>query len=284
MEKIYLPEVFTDIVDLKKYKIHFAKRATNGSEPLDSFMRDMDEWRDWNRYSNAYKDNGIKKKPTDYFSREFIFSLISFYPERDTWLFGGIWRVTDRNLTEGNDTPYTIELCEHFSKFIGRLKIQYTHNERMVRNNMENHFSKLIVKELLDEVYSTYVFPGYRNLDIPFKTLENVIQNGNPAWKNALSLKGIYLITDASSGKIYVGKADGENGIWQRWSDYIADGHGGDVELQKIVKSQGMDYVRAYYKFTLLEIVQTWDEINIREDYWKRVLMSRAKEIGHNRN
>ena len=52
MEKIYLPEVFTDIVDLKKYKIHFAKRATNGSEPLDSFMRDMDEWRDWNRYSN----------------------------------------------------------------------------------------------------------------------------------------------------------------------------------------------------------------------------------------
>lgn len=285
MADIYLSELFTGLAPLENYKIHFAKRA-DGSEPLDAFMRDMDEWREWNCYSKAHKDDGTAKKPRDDFNREYIFSLISFYPENDTWLFGGIWRVVNRDLTVGNDYPYTVELCDDYIKFIGRLKILFTHNERGVRNYMETYFPRLVVKELLDEEYSTYSFPGYKNLDVPFRTLENVIRKDNPAWKNALSLKGIYLITDTVTGKKYVGQAGGEHGVWQRWSDYIADGHGGDVDLKKLVDSKGMEYVRQHYKFTLLEIVQAWDESDIddRESYWKRVLMSRMESVGHNKN
>ena len=275
MSTIYLSELFTQLDQLENYKIHFAKQA-EGTEPLDAFMRSMNEWKDWNRYS------GHK----NWYNRTYIFSLISFYPERDTWLFGGIWKVLERDFSVTNGYPYKIELCENYSNFIGRLKISYSHNERTVRNVMESYFPNLIVKELLDDVYSTYSFPGYKNLDLPFKTLENVIQKDNPAWKSPLSINGIYLITDIKTGKRYVGSASGEAGIWARWSDYIHNGHGGDVDLQRLVAEKGLDYVRESFKFSLLEITSTWDvnEILDRESYWKRVLLSRMADLGHNKN
>lgn len=275
MSDIFLSELFTELGPLDSYKIHFAKRS-EAFEPLDAFMRDRDEWKEWNRYSSKKDD----------YNRDYIFSLISFYPERDTWLFGGIWKVLGRDFSKNDNYPYTIELCDNYKKYVGRLKITYTHNERTVRNKMENYFSKLIVKELLEDEFSTYLFPGYKNLDLPFKTLEHVIIKDNIAWKTALSIYGIYLITDIRTGKKYVGSASGETGIWKRWSDYIFNGHGGDVDLKKLVDDKGFDYVRENYKFTLLETTNSWNESEIfgRESYWKRALLSRMEDIGHNKN
>lgn len=275
MENIYLSDIFTDLHPLTEYKIHFAKH--DSTEPLDAYMRDFSEWELWNRWS----------KGKDHFNRKYIFSLIDFYPEQDTWLFGGIWEVISRDFANGGDYPYEISLCPEYKNFIGRLKIKYAHKDRTVRNRMENYFSEFIVKEVLEEPYSIQAFPGYKNLDVPFSTLENVIHKDHPSWKNALTIKGIYLITDTKTGKKYVGKASGENGFWQRWSNYIYDGHGGDVDLKKLIDSNGgIDYARKYYKFTLLEIVESNIEKDIddRESYWKRVLLSRMASVGHNKN
>jgi hypothetical protein len=41
-------------------------------------------------------------------------------------------------------------------------------------------------------------------------------------------VQGIYLITDSSNGKQYVGKADGTERILGRWKNYASDGHGGN--------------------------------------------------------
>ena len=182
--------------------------------------------------------------------------------------------------------PYEVELEETYSEYIGRLKIKYEYKDRATRVKMEKHFSSMAVKEILEEPYSTFVFPGYKNIDVPFKTLESIMKKDVLEWKTALSIKGIYLITDTKTGKKYVGKADGEKGIWQRWSDYISNGHGGDVDLIKLVKSKGFEYVRQYFKFSLLEAITGWDENDIddRESFWKRVLMSRLEKFGHNKN
>ncbi len=275
MNDIYLSEFFTDLHPLHEYKIHFAK--PDSEEPLDAYMRGFEEWTWWNRFSTGKDD----------FNRKYIFSLISFYPERDTWLFGGIWEVIERDFENGGNYPYKIVLCEEYQKFIGRLKIKYSHRERQVRNRMENYFHQLIVKELLEEPYAIHPFPGYKNLDISFMALENVILKDHPSWKNALTIKGIYLITDTKTGKKYVGKASGEKGVWQRWSDYISDGHGGDVDLKKLLDANGgLTYARNYYKFTLLEIAESYtaNDIDDRENYWKKVLMSRLEVAGHNKN
>lgn len=46
-------------------------------------------------------------------------------------------------------------------------------------------------------------------------------------------MQGIYLITDSSNGKKYVGKADGAEGILGRWKVYASDGHGGNHVLRE---------------------------------------------------
>lgn len=63
--------------------------------------------------------------------------------------------------------------------------------------------------------------------------MKRVLEKDN--WKTALqNQKGVYLLTDKSNGKMYVGSAYGENMILGRWIAYIATGHGGNVELRKL--------------------------------------------------
>ena len=48
--------------------------------------------------------------------------------------------------------------------------------------------------------------------------------------------KGVYLITDTSNGKMYVGSAYGENMILGRWKSYVKTGHGGNEGLKGLSK------------------------------------------------
>lgn len=70
-------------------------------------------------------------------------------------------------------------------------------------------------------------FPGYRHVILPKVTLNLVVDQDVPSWRAALSaVAGIYLITDMKTGKVYVGSATGDGGIWTRWSQYAATGLG----------------------------------------------------------
>jgi hypothetical protein len=92
------------------------------------------------------------------------------------------------------------------------------------------------------------------------------------------------LITDTKTGKLYVGSATGEGGIWSRWSDYSKNGHGGNKELIKILKDEGAEY-SDNFQYSVLEIADTHsskDDVLERESYWKNVLCSR--DFGYNAN
>ena len=282
MKEIKLKAIFPDINPFD-YKIHFARRGPNGIEPLDEYMADtkhLEFWKEWNTYSTG----------KNHYNRPYIFSLIYDYHEEDTWLFGGVWEVIDKDM-RSKSHPYIIKSVSRFAPFIGRLTIKYSYKNRATRVRMEEHFDKMLVKEILENPYIEH-FPGYKNIDLPFETLRTIMKDsnkgnkGNKEWKEALSIKGIYLITDTKTGKKYVGKADGENGIWGRWKCYIRNGHGGDVALKELMERKGLTYAMNNYKFTLLEPITGEDEpvINERESYWKRVLMTRDKKYGNNRN
>jgi len=271
MRAIKLNSIFPNL-DPNEYKIHFARKA-NDSEPLDVFIEDFDEWKNWNMSSGG----------KDSYNRKFIFSLINFYPEADTWLFGGVWEVISKDMRRNH--PYEIKLVNSFKPFIGRLKLSYCYKDRTTRARMENHFDDMVVKEILEEPYFDE-FPGYKNVDLSYDMLKSIFEKGSKEWKNALSVKGIYLITDTKNGKKYVGKADGANGLWQRWKDYKSNGHGGDVELEKLVHTKGFEYVKKNFWYTILEVVyeDSNQNINDREEYWKRVLMTRDERFGYNKN
>jgi hypothetical protein len=235
--KIMLKEVVS-IEKLNEYKVHFAK-WNQRNQPLDVFTKDRREWQGWQEY----------RKGRNEFNRPLIFSLASFYHEPATWLFGGVFRVLERH-----EHRYKVKLTEIGAGFIGRLKLRSPYSARTVRVNMEDQYEDFEVVEILPEPYTGRPFPGYEDIDLSFEEIETLVRNGRLDWKAALeSIKGVYLVTDTKTGKRYVGSAYGESGIWSRWCAYAATGHGGNVELRRLVKTRSLNYCRANFRFALLE-------------------------------
>ena len=258
------------IENVGDYKVHFG-RYNGHNEPLDEWLVDRYNWVYWQEYFPGRNE----------FSRDFIFSLMNFYSEKDVWLFGGIFRVLARH-----EDRYKVELTDHGEAFIGRLKIRSSFRGRSTRVNFENHYDGFEVSEILRDPYSGRTFPGYESIDLPFTELSTLVQNDRPDWKSALeNVKGVYLITDTSTGNRYVGSAYGDQGIWSRWGSYVSSGHGGNKELHELVGDK-LDYARENFKFTLLEYRPTPtpdDTVIYRESYWKEVLLTRG-DYGLNQN
>ena len=260
--------------DEKNYKVHLASKD-NYNQPLDVFVRSKEEWEYWNSWRSKKDD----------FNRQYIFALMDYYHEPNTWLFGGVYEVMKR-LNEIRTKGYEVELTDQFKPFIGRLKIQWQRTRTKSRR-LECCINEFIVLEMLREEYTGEVFCGYENINHDFKSLENIFLTGKPDWKAALeNIKGVYLIMDKNNGKRYVGSAYGDSGIWSRWSCYIGNGHGYNDELTKLIKEKGKDYARQNFRFSLLEYrpMKTDDsDVIKRENYWKESLLSRGV-FGYNKN
>jgi hypothetical protein len=259
------------IDELTKYKVHFA-RWNKINEPLEVWVRDKQEFQGWQEFRPAQNA----------FNRQYIFSLMQFYHETDIWLFGGIYEVMDRR-----PDRYVVELMKLGSHLIGRLKLRTSYRERASRVNFEKYYGLFEVQEILREPYSGRRFPGYEGINLSYEEFESIFQNDRADWKAALeSVSGVYLITDVQSRKRYVGSAYGDDGIWSRWSSYIATGHGGNVELKKVVAVHGLDHCRKHFRFALLENRPRTIEKNFivqREQFWKRILFTQGED-GFNRN
>jgi hypothetical protein len=255
----------------QNYKVHFARPGPN-DQPLEVWVRDKREWQGWQE----------TRPGRDAFNRSKIFSLIQFYHETDIWLFGGVFRILKRH-----DDRYEVELTGEGAAFLGRLKLRSSYRHRSTRVNLENHYPGFEVQEILREPYSGTVFPGFEQIDVSFEELETLVRNQRPDWKAALeSVKGIYLITDTTTGKRYVGSSYGVEGIWSRWCGYISSGHGGNVELRTLAKDTSLDYCRKSFRFALLEYrpnLTSDDTVLAREAFWKRILLTRGND-GLNRN
>lgn len=120
--------------------------------------------------------------------------------------------------------------------------------------------------------------PGYNNVLLSHAQLRIVTTQHLASWHGALAnIKDLYLITDTSTGKQYVGKASGNNGIWQRWCEYARNGHGGNVELQSLLTEMGAEHMR-HFQYCILEIADSHaSDIDIlaRESYWLNALNTR---------
>ena len=149
------------IENVDDYKVHFA-RWNSEIEPLDEWVRDRSAWQGWQEYYPNKND----------FNRTFIFSLMKFYHEEDTWLFGGIFRVIalheDQNCTNGH--YYEVELTSALKAFIGRLKLNYSYRAKATRVNLKNRYDDFEVAEILREPYSEDSFPARKSLLVEMKT------------------------------------------------------------------------------------------------------------------
>ena len=270
--KIPLNDILT-ISTPKEYKLHLACRNPDGVHPLDEFVGHPDNWLGWNEWRGRRND----------WARPRVLSFMEFYPRSDTWLFGGAFDVIERR-----DDGYKLRIDPRLEKYVGRL-VACFHRYQGMRGRafrLESYIEQFVVAELLPWVYSGESFPGFERINHKFGTLEAVFGAERADWKAALqSMKGVYVISDRSNGKQYIGSAYGDDGIWSRWACYVGTGHGWNDELVKLVRTKGPKYAREHFRFAILEVMlmSTPDDVVLaREAHWKRALLTR--EHGYNRN
>ena len=131
-------------------------------------------------------------------------------------------------------------------------------------------------------------FPGFENLILSYKELEEVIGNTTDydLWHAAMSsVNAVYLIVDVETGERYVGSTYNSHGLLGRWSDYVSTkgtgGNKGIIEHLRISKNR-----RENLQFSVLQVLSkslTNNQIVECETLWKRKLQTYAPH-GLNQN
>ena len=275
-----------DLLSIKKdaytdYKIHLATGHLDKMEPYRCFL--LDQFKQWQ-----------EEQTSKNWSRKYIISLI--YYSKNIWLFGGVYEVLPIDPVpikkeKWTGWKYETKLLNIQSDLIGRVLFYFKKDFRASYPKLELQASKgmspsdIYISSILDKKVAITDFPGFDHVNIDYETLRLVVNDGIVSWKSALSnVKGVYLITDKLTGRQYVGSAYGDDCIWQRWSAYAKNGHGGNTELMELLKANGENY-KLHFKYSVLEICNMslgTEYILSRENHWKEVLMTR--QFGLNKN
>ena len=250
---------------MESYKVHLAT-----GDPLDAFFRG--KFKEWQEYQTRRN-----------FPCKMVIGLIEL--RRDKWLFAGVYRILGHKKVSEKYIAYSTELVEHQEDLIGRIVVNHVRSGRPAYLKGKKDGGNFVISEILPKRLAVEDFPGHNAVQISYEKLKTIVGQNLQTWYGALSnVKGVYLITDNASGKLYVGSATGDSGIWQRWCDYAKNGHGGNKELKSLLKEKGADY-KVNFQYAILEISDTHssdDQIRSRETFWKTVL--RTKEHGYNAN
>ena len=203
----------------------------------------------------------------------------------DQTMFVGLYKANYKGLLD-HDAPkphrpgtdragtcdvYDPRLQRHLSDLIGRLLIDWGPGGRAWIQRAD-HQDKPILE--IRATFQEPEFPGFMNFMMPLSKLSKIPQG----WQTTLKAShGIYLLTCPRTKEQYVGSAQGGEGFWGRWQNYIQTGHGGNDGLKSRDPSD--------YQVSILEVAGSavaLEAILEMERRWKLKLQSR--EMGLNRN
>lgn len=283
---------FTDffpIPNAELTKVKFNMRAgVGGAEAWDLLLADdPEEWLNMNRHREVHQNNNLDRA-------EYLLSFAQYYPYGPQYfVFGGFFSVSKVVPEIIGGPGYKLTALPEYSEYIKRLIIKL---ERPIGRDLYLRWYKHLqtsnlnpaVHELAPDT-KLGTFPGYQHVRLKHHELQRIISNDEPSWKDALSsVKGVYVITDLSNGRLYVGSASGEsNGLWQRWSAYahLRNLTGGNKELERLRHHHGDDHIINNFQYSILEIFDPKtkaETILIRESFWKLALDSRAHGMNEN--
>ena len=137
---------------------------------------------------------------------------------KDEWVFAGIYESISVKETPNGPSQYRYDtkLVDIGTDLIGKMIIGFKKDFRASYLCLENYIEDFEVLEITRDVCKTE-FPGYDKVNVSWEELSGLIDTD--AWKTALAnQKGVYLITDSSNGKKYVGSATGENMICYQYT------------------------------------------------------------------
>ena len=271
MDKIFLNDIL-GLENIENVKIRFNIKNDTDWDPIAHFKDDNVDRLLEGQYWNY-------KKQKSYREGQLTIGFIRINDKDDLWLLFHVGKVTkDLDVFEG--VGYEYEELAEYKKYIGRLIIRYKNRSQNMVRRASSVIDECEVDRILEDSFDNDIFPGYDNVNISWQELSRVV--AKESWKTALqNQKGVYLITDRATGKLYVGSAYGEQMLLGRWQAYLRTGHGGNKGLKEL----DFDYIKENFSYSILEIFKsTIDDklIIMRESWWKTVLMS--KELGYNEN
>jgi len=275
-----------DILPLSEEEKNDAKIALNMSWDGKSHF---DRWNE-----SSANDRDLSYSYSSHYGTKFrnftkigqlVFGFVQLPRNNKRWLLVTAGRIT--SLPESG--PCDHEEVERFQGLVGRLVVEIAKGNTYSRYifNLNKFYEEAVVVEILANDYQAISFNGLDNVHLSFHDLK-LILNGEKYsdYRSALSsVKGIYCLTDTKTGKLYIGSAYGENGIAQRWSEYINTKTGGNDGLIELYKRESEKYFEENFEFTLIEyfgMSADTDKIIARETYWKNAFATKTQ--GYNRN
>ncbi|KAB2279801.1 GIY-YIG nuclease family protein [Staphylococcus epidermidis] len=279
---------FIKVSDLNKTKIKFNMNAGNVEiKAWDLlFKEDETEWEQINAWKTKHPNNNLNHA-------DYLLAFAQYYPYGpEYFIFGGLYKIKKIEPEVYDEVGYELTLMDDYKEYRKRLIVKL---KKPIGRDLYNRLYKNIQDTLEPEVYEIAPntklghFPGYQNVTLSHPQMQQIILRNEPSWKQALmNVKGVYVITDLSNGKLYIGSASGNtDGIWQRWSDYanIENLTGGNKLLNEIKLDKGKDYIINNFQYSILEIFDTKTKVDTiinRENYWKNVFCTRKYGMNYN--
>jgi len=214
--------------------------------------------------------------------------IVSFIGTESTKsLFFGVFKINGviSQKTVKGKTKYIYDITEvkGYDDYINRVVIDWGKSTAKWFHWYDKNPKKIV--EIIPQGFIGN-FPGLTNFILEYKELKKLIENpdANRDWKNHLSsVNGIYIILDKNTGKQYIGSANGKNGIWQRWTDYVKTYHGGNLQLKELIKSDKNYYKN--FKYSVLQVLPSnisKKEIDRIETIYKEKLGTKAHGLNSN--
>lgn len=275
----------TDDMDYTKVKFHKNEGDVN-RQAYDMLLDEPDTWLRMNSWREDNNNHNL-----DY--AKYLIAMAQYYPYgKNYYIFGGLYKVDENHSDEFSCRGYHLEKVKDYEEYEKRLIVRINDPVKLSLSYLRWYINAQDDLEM--EVYEiapstkTLNFTGYQNVSLSHKDLARIISNEEPTYKQALTyVKGIYVITDTATGKLYIGSASGnDEGLWQRWACYAENKNptGGNKKLTEIFEKD-QDYIQKNCKYSILEIFDTKtkaEDIIARENYWKKVF--ETKEFGYNDN
>ena len=265
MKNLYL----NDLLHLTDEEINNSKLALNMSY---AGKPHRERWFDSHDVSYSYYSCQGNKR--NYKVGQLAFGFVQL-EQNNRFLFVTAGKITDVPL---NDTC-KYEPITKYDGLIGRLIIEINKGNTYARYvfRLSKFINEAKVIEILPKEYEQLTFKGYDEVFLTFNQLKLIIESNKFIdYKTALqAVKGVYVLTDTSNDKLYIGSAYGSDGIAQRWTNYINTSTGGNKELIRLYNEKGENYFSEHFTFGLLEFFgSNTDNAKIiaRENHWKKIL------------
>ena len=204
-------------------------------------------------------------------SDETLFVGLYSVQSRRNWTTGDYCDPLWKAPSENSDFVHDLRATEQMRDYVSRLVIEpWPDAINFVKRAARYNPKVLEIKRRPDQEQ----FPTLMKFRKRVSDLPNIPHNWHVPLKEA---KGIYLLTFAPDGQHYVGSASGDEGFWQRWSDYVRTGNGGNRVLIREKRDARKDATVSILEVTGSALTQ--QEIIDREMNWQIKLGSRAKRL-----